>query len=60
QSAARGARAVVYVSVFPESEARAALAFLARGRHDFSEHLKSRTRLRPLPSVDFALEPAVR
>ncbi|MGH7175581.1 MAG: hypothetical protein ACREGR_04470 [Minisyncoccia bacterium] len=53
----RGDKIVVFVSVFPTEETRAALAFLAHGRHDFSEHLKEHTRVRPLPTVDFALDP---
>jgi hypothetical protein len=61
--AARDARRphlTVYVSVYPIEEARSALAFLARSHKDFSDHLKQHTRLRPLPPIDFALEPEVR
>jgi hypothetical protein len=56
----RGPHLTVFVSVFPESEARSALAFLARSHKDFSDHLKEHTRLQPLPPIDFALEPEVR
>ncbi len=48
-----GDRVIVFVSVFPESKTRPALAFLERHRAAFSDHLKARTRLRPLPRVDF-------
>lgn len=51
-----GDRATVFVSVFPEKEARPALSFLARARAAFSEHLKKNTRIKPLPRVDFALD----
>ncbi|MHB1770051.1 MAG: hypothetical protein ACYCPH_03180 [Minisyncoccota bacterium] len=53
---AHGERVMVFVSVFPEDKAAAALAFLARHREAFSDYLKSRARLRPLPRIDFLLE----
>lgn len=56
ESAARGERVLVFVSIFPEEKARLALAFLERQREDFSDHLKQHTRLRPLPRVDFLLD----
>lgn len=56
QSASRGDRIMVFVSVFPEEKGRAALAFLERHREAFSDHLKSHARLRPLPRVDFMLD----
>lgn len=55
ESAKSGERADVFVSVFPEEKARAALAFLARQREAFSDHLKRRARLK-LPRVDFLLD----
>ncbi len=55
KSMSHGERIGVFVSVFPAERARAALAFLERQREAFSDHLKSRTRLR-LPRVDFLLE----
>lgn len=51
-----GDRILVFVSVFPEDKAHAALAFLERHRSAFSDHLKSHARLRPLPRVDFLLD----
>ncbi len=53
QSMARGSRVLVFISVFPESKIRPALSFLGRHRGDFSNYLKSHTRLRPLPRIDF-------
>ena len=55
ESAAHGERMTVFVSVFPEEKARAALAFLARRREAFSDHLKRHARLK-LPRVDFFLD----
>lgn len=52
-AAARGERVTVFVSVFPEEKMHAALAFLARQRAAFSDHLKTHTRLSPLPRVIF-------
>ena len=53
---AHGERVAVFVSVFPEDKSRAALAFLERQREAFSNYLKNKTRLSPLPRVDFLLE----
>lgn len=52
----KGDRALVYVSVFPEQEARPALAFLERMRGEFRTHLATKARLHPLPSVEFILD----
>ncbi len=52
----RGERVLIFVSIFPEEKARAALAFLERQREAFSDHLKTHTRLRPLPRVEFVLD----
>lgn len=54
-SAKGGERATVFVSVFPEEKTLSALAFLARQREAFSDHLKRHARLR-LPRVDFLLD----
>lgn len=51
-----GERYTVYVSVFPDDKERPALSFLERQREAFSDHLKARTRLAPLPRVDFAID----
>lgn len=55
ESAAHGERMLVFVSVFPAEKARAALAFLARKREAFSDHLKQHAHLR-LPRIDFLLD----
>ena|SRR6185369_7763627 len=56
QPVSHGDRVLVFVSVFPEDKAQLALGFLERQREAFSQHLKSHTRLRPLPRVDFMLD----
>lgn len=50
---AHGDRIMVFVSVFPETELESALAFLSRQREAFSDHLKKKTRITPLPRVEF-------
>jgi ribosome-binding factor A len=46
----------VYLSVLPESHAEKALAFTKRSRSDFRDYLKEKTRLHPIPTVDFELD----
>lgn len=48
-----GERVIVFVSIFPDTQARPALAFLERHREAFSKHLKKTARLGPLPRIDF-------
>lgn len=55
ESRAHGERMTIFVSVFPEEKARAALAFLAREREAFSDHLKRHAHLK-LPRIDFLLD----
>ena len=54
--AARGERISVFITVFPEEKTRAALSFLERHRESFSEYLKTHTRLRPLPRIEFLMD----
>ena len=56
QSFAHGERVTVFVSVLPEEETLAALAFLERRRGAFSDYLKSHARLGPLPRIDFKID----
>ncbi len=51
-----GERVAVFVSIFPEEKIRPALAFLERQREAFSDYLKKKTRLSPLPRIDFLLD----
>jgi ribosome-binding factor A len=55
-ASSKGDRVTVFVSVFPEAKEDQAFAFLARQREAFSDHLKSRARVGPLPRVDFELD----
>lgn len=52
----KGSHATIYVSVFPEDQIRAALAFLDRSRYDFGIYLRAHSRIRPIPAVEFLLE----
>ena len=56
ESAAHGDRVLVFVSIFPEEKGQAALAFLERHREAFSDYLKTHSRLRPLPRIEFMLD----
>ena len=56
EAVSHGDRILVFVSIFPEDKAPSALQFLERHRGTFSEHLKTHTRLRPLPRIDFLLD----
>ncbi|MBU6323123.1 MAG: ribosome-binding factor A [Patescibacteria group bacterium] len=51
-----GMRAMVYVSVFPDTSRSAALSFLSRHTPDFHEYLKKESRFARLPSVRFAFD----
>lgn len=55
ESRAHGERMTIFVSIFPEEKTRSALAFLARQREAFSDHLKRHAHLR-LPRIDFLLD----
>lgn len=56
EESAKGDRVIVFVSIFPEDKVRPALSFLERQREAFSDHLKTHTRLRPLPRIEFLLD----
>ncbi len=51
-----GEQIIVFVSVFPEEQTQAALAFLERHREAFSDYLKAHARLGPLPRIDFQVD----
>ena len=53
---AKGDRMTVFVTVFSEAQEGPAIAFLARQREAFSDHLKSHARIAPLPRVDFEID----
>lgn len=47
---------MVYISVLPESAEQLVLQFAKRSRSDFRNFLKEKTRLHPLPTVDFDID----
>lgn len=57
KATSRGDRYIVFVSILPDDKVRPALSFLERQRQAFSDYLKVHARLRPLPRVDFMLDP---
>src|SRR4051812_12548400 len=54
--AVRGTRATIYASICPEGEMRLGLAFPAGGRHDFGLYLRDKSRIRPVPMIEFLLD----
>ena len=46
----------VFLTVLPESAEKPVLEFAKRSRSDFREFLKEKTRLHPVPTVDFELD----
>jgi ribosome-binding factor A len=47
---------MIFLSVLPETQTEKALAFAKRVRTDFRDYLKEKTRLHPLPTVDFEID----
>ena len=48
--------ATIFLSVLPETQAEKALAFAKRVRSDFREYLKQKSKLHPIPTIDFVLD----
>lgn len=48
--------AKILVSVFPAEQEKMALDFLKRQRSDFREYLKSHSKLRLIPFIDFDID----
>jgi ribosome-binding factor A len=46
----------IYLSVLPETQTEKAMAFAKRVRTDFREYLKHKSKLHPIPTVDFELD----
>mgnify|MGYP000173811747 FL=1 len=51
-----GKRAVVYITVFPESAEQAALAFANRNRGELGQFLSERTRGMRIPHFEFEID----
>lgn len=50
------AKAIIYLSVFPESKQKEAVEFANRNHREFREVLKKRTRFQRLPQVLFEID----
>lgn len=50
------ARGIIFITVFPESQERAAFSFLSRKVTDFKKFLKSRVTSRILPHFEFKID----
>jgi len=46
----------IFLSVLPESAEEKALSFAKRVRTDFREYLKEKSKLHPIPTVDFEID----
>jgi ribosome-binding factor A len=46
----------VFLSVLPETQTEKALAFAKRVRSDFREYLRQKSKLHPIPTIDFVLD----
>ncbi len=53
----RGRVATIFVSIYPEEQARAALDFLNRSREDFSAFVREQISMRALPRFLFLQDP---
>ncbi len=49
-------RATIYITVYPESDAKNALAFMIRHRDDFRAFIKKEGRFKSLPFISFDLD----
>lgn len=49
-------RAMVLVTVLPDTEEEKAVQFLKRKRSDFRNYVKSHARIRAIPLVDFEID----
>lgn len=49
-------KATVLLSVFPKDQEKQALDFARRKRTEFREYVKTRSKMRNLPAIDFAID----
>jgi ribosome-binding factor A len=52
-------RAEVYVSVYPDNQAAAALDFLSRMQDDMREYVKKKIKMRSIPHFTFVQDPNI-
>ncbi len=55
----RGRGATIYISVFPDTQAKAALDFLSRSREDFRDYVREHIKMRGLPMFTFQQDPNI-
>ena len=55
----RGLKARVYVTVYPDTQAVAALDFLSRAKDDLKDFLQKRIRMQALPHCTFVQDPNI-
>ncbi len=55
----RGQHLTVFVSVFPDGNARIALEFLSRVRDEFAEYIKKTIKIRMIPRIAFLQDPNI-
>ncbi len=53
----RGQHLTVFVSVFPDENARIALEFLSRVRDEFAQYIKKTIKIRSIPRIVFLQDP---
>ncbi len=46
----------IFVSVLPDSMEKVAMDFLKRQRSEFKHHIKTNSKLSPIPFIDFELD----
>ena len=55
----RGHKARIFVSVFPDTQAAAALDFLSRMHEDFREYVRSKIKMQNVPHCTFVQDPNI-
>ena len=55
----RTLHAHIYVSIYPESQAKTALEFLKRVQPDFRDYIKKNVRMHMLPMMQFLQDPNI-
>ena len=55
----RGMRALVFISIFPDSHAKTALDFLQRRSEDLRTFIKKRIKVRVIPQFTFMQDPNI-
>lgn len=56
---ARGREAYIYVSIYPDDHAHAALDFLNRNHDEFKQFVRSRLKMHDIPRYRFVQDPNI-